>query len=233
MTSKFLIYALCEPDTGAIRYIGKSSSGLKRARAHEYAGNLKRSKGLCRNWIVSLHNKGLRPLAEVVEYHTNHADLIEAEKFYISYFRSLGFNLTNMTDGGEGCPGRKLSKEARERLRQVNLGNKHSLGKKKAPVSKEVRLRMSERNKLRMKDPAVRQNISNKLTGLKQSKETIGKRQRNMVGKREKWLISKDGQKFTSQKEAARFFNITEAYISKMLNGSCPNLLGVSRVEKK
>ena len=49
------------------------------------------------------------------------------ERFYISLFRSWGFNLTNSTPGGDGIPkGFKFSQETRDRMSSSHKGLKFS-----------------------------------------------------------------------------------------------------------
>jgi hypothetical protein len=61
---------------------------------------------------------------EVVEESDSHEELAKTERFYIAYFRSLGFDLTNHTDGGEGCVGFKHTDEARQRMSEMKRGKK-------------------------------------------------------------------------------------------------------------
>ena len=63
------------------------------------------------------------------------------EIFYISYFKFLGFNLLNMTIGGEGCLGIKRSIETRKKLSEKLKGK---------IVLKETRIKISEAQKGRM-----------------------------------------------------------------------------------
>lgn len=55
-------------------------------------------------WMRSLANQGLKPKIELVD-EVSDENWIEEEQFYISYFRFLGFRLTNLTEGGEGVLG--------------------------------------------------------------------------------------------------------------------------------
>lgn len=48
--------------------------------------------------------------------------LDDAEMFYIAYFRMIGADLTNMTDGGDGTVGRKLSEKTKNVLSLQKLG---------------------------------------------------------------------------------------------------------------
>jgi hypothetical protein len=107
-TSKFLIYGLFDPRDGQLRYVGKSTIGLERPKSH-YSRSLKGHEGQTykTNWIMSLSKVGLRPEVEVLEELPTPNGLDEAEIFHIAYYRSLGCSLTNLTDGGDGCWGRR------------------------------------------------------------------------------------------------------------------------------
>lgn len=94
---KFLIYALRDPVTGEYRYIGKSSSGMRRPKKHaELARNGER--GHKANWIRSLQAIGRRyeivVLEEVIE-----SELNARETFWITFYKPFGL-LTNISDGG-------------------------------------------------------------------------------------------------------------------------------------
>lgn len=70
---------------------------------------------------------------QIIEEWDTKEDALSAEKFWIAFFRSnrivygpnYGYNLT---DGGEGghMRGRKMSIETKEKLRQANIGKKHT-----------------------------------------------------------------------------------------------------------
>lgn len=94
------IYSLKDPETNLIRYIGKSNNVSKRFSAH-----LNRSRPHQthkKNWIESLRKKGLKPIVEVV-------DIVPIgewqfwETYWISQFKTWGFDLVNHTWGGDGC----------------------------------------------------------------------------------------------------------------------------------
>lgn len=148
MASKYLVYALCDPRTGSPRYIGKSTTGLKRAYKHMEPASLKRyAKTYKACWIQSLLQQGLKPLVHTVKEYDNPYDLYKAEQEWIEFFLNIGCILTNGTDGGPGRIGHQLSKETKEKLRiaaskqkpvkhstetkeklrKLQLGRKHSL----------------------------------------------------------------------------------------------------------
>jgi hypothetical protein len=108
MTSaKFLIYGLVDPRDGQLRYVGKSSSGLKRPRSewrNALAGHEGRGRKVC--WIKNLLKAGLELYGVVVIQEFDDDGILgQAERFWIAYFRQIGCRLTNDTDGGEGVSG--------------------------------------------------------------------------------------------------------------------------------
>lgn len=96
-----LIYALVNPATRECRYIGKTRQGLK-ARLRRHMMDAARSPGArkCTSWIASLVSAGLRP--EILEIENCGEQWEDAERFWISYLRMAGANLTNMREGGGG-----------------------------------------------------------------------------------------------------------------------------------
>ena len=102
------IYALIDPRTDEIRYIGKADDPFKRLKGH-----LKFSRLGCNshknNWIKSLIKIGLIPALKILE-KVPYSEWEQKEQHYIKLFKS---NLTNLTDGGEGPSGIKISENVR------------------------------------------------------------------------------------------------------------------------
>ena len=140
VASKFLIYALCDPRTGEVRYVGKTESAFRTRLNHHIFRARKGEKHHVYCWIRKLLSEGVRPEMELVEECFSHEDLAETERFYIAYFRSLGFRLTNHTEGGEGCIGYKHTDEARARMSAIQRGRKRAL---RGPMPTEHRLKIS------------------------------------------------------------------------------------------
>ena len=120
------IYTLEDPITKEVRYIGKTKKELvERMYSHISNYRLKKEKSYKNSWIKSLKQKNLKPIIKEL-------DLVEEddwefwEQFYINLFKSWGFNLTNMTKGGEGslggkgCLGYKHTEEAKKRISIAN-----------------------------------------------------------------------------------------------------------------
>lgn len=100
MTPTTFIYALCEPGTRTIRYIGKANDPTARRREHLLvSATLNTHLG---HWISSLKVVGAVP--ELVTLREVPLESWKEEEVrYIRAARMLGMSLVNGTDGGEGC----------------------------------------------------------------------------------------------------------------------------------
>jgi len=162
------IYALRDPVSGEIRYIGKSTNPIKRLRTHIEQSHQKNTHKEC--WIIGLLNIGLKPDIEILEIVSAFSDWEAREKWWIAEGRDLGWRLTNTTDGGDGGATTKgksswnagkhgiFSEDALRRISEANKGKK----------SLETRQRMSEACKRREKTPgliAAQQKASNARKG--------------------------------------------------------------------
>ena len=99
--SKYIIYGLVDPITNEIRYVGKSCKGLERPKEHMWPFSLK-NKSKKNSWIKKLMAVGLKPSIVVIETCGLQESLDEREIYWISFYRKINKNLTNMTDGGTG-----------------------------------------------------------------------------------------------------------------------------------
>ena len=138
----FYIYALIDPISKKIRYIGKSFDPIKRLSQHikesidtqQNKGRRKWNKRYA--WIFSLLSKGLKPEMEILEVCNSKEQSNEREKYWIS----ITPNLVNMTIGGDGGNtnvGKKFGPFSNE------IKNKISINTKKAMISEEIRNKCS------------------------------------------------------------------------------------------
>lgn len=106
------VYALCDPDTGDVRYIGKTVDVRRRLYRHRHEND-----GSYRaRWLAKLTSAGQSPvfkLLEVVEVGENWAAV---ERRWIRDGRAAGWPLTNTTNGGDGMDGYKWTAEDRRKL---------------------------------------------------------------------------------------------------------------------
>lgn len=120
MPASWYIYALTEPHTNEIRYVGWTIDPQKRYVAHiQNASHQRNHKS---NWIKGLVRAGLRPGILILE--TGNGDWQEAERWWIAHLRQNGANLTNMTDGGDGTPGLIPNAETRSKMSLSRRGRK-------------------------------------------------------------------------------------------------------------
>lgn len=102
------IYGLQDPRNDELRYVGATINLKER-----YEGHLRDRKRTHKtNWIKSLKRGNFKPEIFVIE-EVEENEWEESERFWIAYFRYIGADLTNMTDGGEKP---SMTKEQREEL---------------------------------------------------------------------------------------------------------------------
>lgn len=97
-----VIYALRDPRTGRIRYVGKTVDRESRIIDHISQARLNASRGRATRkeyWILQLDRLGLRPTVEVLEVVTCDT-WEERERRWIAELRALGYELTNIAAGG-------------------------------------------------------------------------------------------------------------------------------------
>jgi hypothetical protein len=169
-----IIYSLIDPVTDAVRYIGKSTYGIERAREHGRESQLRKYPSHKSNWIWSLHKSGLDYRIEILERCSDKNALCDLERQWIAKGRAAGWPLTNLTDGGDGTPGVIHNPQRAERIRQALKGRKRppfsadwrakigagNLGKKMPPKSAETLARMSASHKGAIASPEARAKMS-------------------------------------------------------------------------
>ncbi len=120
MKRRVYIYALIDPVTDEIRYVGKSIRPMQRLQNHCN----EKARTWRTNWIQSLIAAGRRPEVRVLEILDRDDDWKAAEIHWIASLRDRGARLTNCTSGGDGVP--NLPPEIRARISAVWRGRKHT-----------------------------------------------------------------------------------------------------------
>ena len=109
-----VIYALKDPITGYIRYVGKTSqSPAQRLRQHIGAALSGRSRAPVAVWIRALSALGSMPIQIVLERNVASSGWQEREKFWIAHYRTTG-PMLNATDGGVGFTGYRAGRYGAE-----------------------------------------------------------------------------------------------------------------------
>ena len=115
------IYALVDPRTDGIRYVGKSDDPWRRLCAHHCASS-QPSNRYHNRWIAKLKRLGLRARLMILDRIPDGLDWQPYERAWIAAMKSG--HLTNLYPGGEGPKGQFPSVEARARMSAAGRGKK-------------------------------------------------------------------------------------------------------------
>jgi hypothetical protein len=110
-----IIYALCDPDTIEVRYVGKTTN-LKR-RIYEHLHRKDCAHTPVRRWVAKLQRGGKQPVVCVIEVCGD--DWAARERHWIAAYRADGGRMLNLSDGGDGAGGIVLTPERRAHLSAV------------------------------------------------------------------------------------------------------------------
>lgn len=115
------IYVMKDPETEDIRYVGKTVKTIQR-RLREHISAIKRENNHRTNWIKKIVNGGKTPLIEEID-QCRWDESQKRETDWIKYYKDLGYDLVNSTDGGEGNAG-WIQKEETIEKRKETIRNK-------------------------------------------------------------------------------------------------------------
>lgn len=151
------IYALIDPRTDGVRYVGQALDPTWRLQQHLYelpSG----SKTHKNHWLRELHQAGYAPRLQILEVATEDtAD--DSERRWIAFYGREDRNagpLTNHTDGGDGGRGQRVTEETRRKIGDFHRGK---------PKSATVRSKISASLKGRPFTDERRRNISASVVG--------------------------------------------------------------------
>lgn len=162
-TKTTFIYALCEPNSRTVRYIGKANCVTRRFKKHLNTSiNNENHLGA---WLRMLKSRREMPnlvILREVPFET----WKEEEIRYISAAKILGMDLTNAVAGGGGCL--RPSPESRRKMSESHIGKKLSaehkakigLAGRGRSVSLETREKMSKAQTGRICSESTRARLS-------------------------------------------------------------------------
>lgn len=150
------IYALCDPDSLAVRYVGKANDMRSRIRQHRWEAKSSKLHTRKVNWLRSL--KGREPVIMILAV-VKHEEWEKSERYWITEMRNRGCALTNYADGGQTSPveGKGHTLETKQKMREVCLKNgSRPPSRKGIPNSDEAKKKNRETHlRLGTKPPAV------------------------------------------------------------------------------
>lgn len=104
--SQFYVYTHAKPN-GSVFYVGKGTG----RRAWDLSPSRRKL------WHKNVIAKHGRENIQIKTFPTkDETEAFELEKFLIAELRSFGVNITNLTDGGEGVSGRRVTEKMRAAL---------------------------------------------------------------------------------------------------------------------
>ena len=115
---KIFIYSLSCPVTKTVKYIGKAKCVKKRMYHHLNKRIQSKKNTKLANWLKKLFREGSEPLLSIIEVCGG--DWQEREMYWISFYGKE--NLCNLTDGGEGKHGHKMSESLRAKISKSQKG---------------------------------------------------------------------------------------------------------------
>jgi hypothetical protein len=113
------IYILIDPRDNQIRYVGKTKNAHHRFYSHT-APSMFKDKSHKSKWIKKMVEEGFLPILEVIET-TDEYNWESREKYWIKYYKDLGYDLTNGTDGGASF--KFIEKQIRTEDQKNNIRN--------------------------------------------------------------------------------------------------------------
>lgn len=125
---KYFTYLHRTADAGRVFYVGKGTRDRERV-----------STGRSEYWSRVAKKHGFVP--EILARWTSEEEAFEHERFLIACFKDMGFQLCNLTDGGEGASGMVQSEETKQK-RNVQLR-----GRRKSPET-IARMKAAQANKV-------------------------------------------------------------------------------------
>ena len=163
MNNIFYVYEHIRNDNNHIFYVGKGKENRaynKSSRNTYWKNVVKKSNGFTVRFILTNINEELALLCE---------------EEVISSYKRKGIKLTNITSGGEGVSGLKHSEITKSILREKRS---HQV----IVITKETKIKIGLANSISLKGRKNPEH-SIRMTGRKQTDETIGKRACQLRGK--------------------------------------------------
>ncbi len=123
----FYVYMISNAVNGKI-YIGYTNDPKERWRSHRKPCVWRK----CPNSYLycSMRKHRIENFSfEIFEEHETKAEALEAEIFWIAYYKSIGAELMNMTDGGDGMTG-----QTKEIKAKISAALKSNMNATRAPI---------------------------------------------------------------------------------------------------
>jgi hypothetical protein len=176
---RWFVYHLSDPRDGDIRYVGWTVNTKRRIYLHIWHAQNKPKINYRINWIRSLLEAGVEPVITVIDEGVGDS-WKDSEKKWIAHYRSAGYRLANLTDGGEGTPGIIVSRETRKLISQNGKGKGRwkkgveaaAAANRGKPLRPEVVAKIVAKNTGKKRTPEFGRAVAERNRGRKASPET-------------------------------------------------------------
>lgn len=149
----FYTYIHYRLDNNKPFYIGKGKGYRAYAKKRPYNSH----------WTNIVNKAGFK--AVILAHWQTEEEAFEHEKVLIESFRSMGYELTNKCNGGEGPSGAIRSQELKDYLRSLHIG------KKRRPLTEEEKNHLRSFHKGKKKGPLSPEHRQKVIDGIKRRKE--------------------------------------------------------------
>ena len=121
------LYFLKCPDTLEIRYIGITCKNRLNDRLSEHIYKSKIENTHKANWIKKLISENKRPIIESILDNLSYEESLTKEVEYIKKYREDGYNLLNITEGGDFNP--SMLDSVKQKISLKHIENQQSKSK--------------------------------------------------------------------------------------------------------
>lgn len=239
-----IVYGLYDPRTGELRYIGQTTSTLKRRLSSHLSRNELSKRRHVTSWLKQLKWDELAPRIEQLAKAYSKEELDSLEIAMIAEARLRGDRLTNHTEGGRGMKGFTISEETRAKVSASNMGHVVSPGTRaKISAANKGKIRSSELKKQwtisSRSEKTIRQIASVQGVAIQTATKTApGYKRNGFSGSNhplfregiQTELIISDLQSGMSRKQVAEKYEVTPRFIGKRLRQA--ERAGVGNVPK-
>jgi group I intron endonuclease len=211
---KHIIYAFVD-DQGQYFYIGKTCNIKRRNREHLF--EVKEGNTLPKyNKLRKLIKEGndFNDLIMVVESNLSCDQVDDKEIYYIRKLREEGYNLKNLTDGGDG--GIMTTPGISEKIRKAHLGRKCSEDTKKKMSEARIGMKFTDEHKKKLSIARKKRKTTQK------TKDKCSKTSKGKINIKKFKMTDPEGNVYITESGLTVFCeenNLTTANIIKVANG--------------
>ena len=164
----YYVYEHWRLDRDECFYVGKGRGG----RAYSMKNRNKHHQAIC----AKLSRIGFAMEVRIVACGLSEDDSFLMEKERIAFWRNIGCDLTNLTDGGEGISGFRHSDEIKKKLSDLNKGQPAAFkGRKHTEETKKLLSEIAKKRGAPKLTKEQQEKVSNWHRGRKRSPETCAK----------------------------------------------------------